>query len=170
MLCQQGSCSCIQQDQTAAGQTHCGITSKADVPTSAMPALHRGTADLSVGVAPHAVAGDLHLPRSTLEVQASSAAASSSRPALSQLQTSGPASTSAAASPSGTGAGPPRQPTSARRDDTLDDTFIDVRADQHACTLSGLQSCMPAGLCAMRITANVSCCAVVHMQAAPSQP
>ena len=27
----------------------------------------RGTGDLSVGVAPHALAGDLHLPRSTMD-------------------------------------------------------------------------------------------------------
>ena len=91
--------------------------------------LCRATGDLSVGVAPHAVAGDLHLPRSTMDVTVPGMAASSSRTALSQLQTSGLASTSAAASPSGGFAGvagAPRQPGTPRRDDVLDDTFIDV--------------------------------------------
>ena len=84
-----------------------------------------------MGVAPHAVAGDLHLPRSTMDVTVPGMAAStSSRPAVSQLQTSGLASTSAAASPNGAAAGGPaglpRQPGTPRRDDVLDDTFIDV--------------------------------------------
>ena len=84
-----------------------------------------------MGVAPHAPAGDLHLPRSTMDVTVPGMAASSSRTVLSQLQTSGLASTSAAASPSGGFAGGagglPRQPGTPRRDDVLDDTFIDVR-------------------------------------------
>ena len=89
--------------------------------------LCRGTGDVSVAVAPHAVAGDLHLPRSTMDVTVPGMAASSSRTGLNQLQTSGLASTSATASPSGGPAGLPRQPPTPRKDDVLDDTFIDVR-------------------------------------------
>ena len=92
----------------------------------------RGTKDVSVGVAPHAVAGDLHLPRSTMDVTVPGMAATTARPALCQSQallripsTSG-AATAGGGGGGGGGGGPLRQPGTPRKDDVLDDTFIDV--------------------------------------------
>ncbi|DBA70546.1 TPA: hypothetical protein ACH3X2_011943 [Trebouxia sp. C0005] len=95
-----------------------------------------GTGDLSVGVAPHAVAGDLHLPRSTMDVTVPGMAATMSRSALGQPQgllripsTSAGAGVGGSGATTGGGSGQSRQPGTPRRDDMLDDTFIDFDTD-----------------------------------------
>ena len=88
-------------------------------------------------MAPHAVAGDLHLPRSTMDVTVPGMAATMTRSALGQPQgllsipsTSGGTTAGAGVGGSGAtaggGSGQSRQPETPRRDDMLDDTFIDV--------------------------------------------
>ena len=81
-----------------------------------------------MGVAPHAVAGDLHLPRSTMDVTVPGMAATTARPALCQSQglLRIPSTSGAATAGGGGGGGPLRQPGTPRKDDVLDDTFIDV--------------------------------------------
>lgn len=84
----------------------------------------RPSADLAVAVAPHGSAGDLHMPRRTLDVVVPGMTSASGRPDPSKAargfaSSPGPPTTSAAA----TGA-----PSTPRRDgnEPMDDTFIDV--------------------------------------------
>ncbi|DBA97314.1 TPA: hypothetical protein ACH3X1_015052 [Trebouxia sp. C0004] len=107
---------------------------------AAAPCKLMGTGDLSVGVAPHAVAGDLHLPRSTMDVTVPGMAATMTRSALGQPQslsripstscgTAAGAGVGGSAATAGGGGGQPRQPGTPRRDDMMDDTFIDFDTD-----------------------------------------
>ena len=106
----------------------------------------RGTKDVSVGVAPHAVAGDLHLPRSTMDVTVPGMAATTARSA--QCQSQGllriPSTSGAATAGGGGGGGPLRQPGTPRKDDVLDDTFIDVSSHP---SLECMLHCMQETLC-----------------------
>ncbi len=88
-------------------------------------------------MAPHAVAGDLHLPRSTMDVTVPGMAATMTRSALGQPQgllkipslsgaTTAGAGIGGSGATAGGGGGQSRQPGTPRRDDMLDDTFIDV--------------------------------------------
>lgn len=77
------------------------------------------------------MAGDLHLPRSTMDVTVPGMAATMTKSALGQPQgllripsASGGVGSSGATA--GGGGGQSRQPGTPRRDDVLDDTFIDV--------------------------------------------
>ncbi len=75
------------------------------------------------------MAGDLHLPRSTMDVTVPGMAATMTRSALGQPQgllrmPSASGGTTAGAGIGGSGQS--RQPGTPRRDDMLDDTFIDV--------------------------------------------
>ncbi len=81
------------------------------------------------------MAGDLHLPRSTMDVTVPGMAATMTRAALGQPQgllripsTSGgtTAGVGGSGATAGGGGGQSRQPGTPRRDDMLDDTFIDV--------------------------------------------
>lgn len=86
----------------------------------------RATKDVSVGVAPHAVAGDLHLPRSTMDVTVPGMAVTTARSAQCQSQGLLRIPSTSGAATAGGGGAPLRQPGTPKKDDVLDDTFIDV--------------------------------------------
>ena len=83
------------------------------------------------------MAGDLHLPRSTMDVTVPGMAATTSKSTLCPPQgLLRVPSTLGAATAGGSGGGAQRQPGTPRKDDVLDDTFIDVSRILYECCQS----------------------------------